>query len=171
MDLGLSVKWATCNVGASSPEDYGNYYAWGETSTKSSYTEENSKTYGKSMGDISGNASYDAARANWGSTWRLPTLDEIGELIETCDWKRKRLNGKKGYKVTSKVNGRSIFFPAAGYRLFSGLSLAGSYGLYRGSTPNSSLTNCAYYLLFSSRGVVRDNDERYFGQSVRPVSE
>ena len=62
VDLGLSVKWATCNVGASSPSDYGDYYAWGETSTKSSYDEDNSKTYGKSMGNIGGNSSYDVAR-------------------------------------------------------------------------------------------------------------
>uniref|UniRef100_UPI0025B2398C PEGA domain-containing protein n=2 Tax=uncultured Muribaculum sp. TaxID=1918613 RepID=UPI0025B2398C len=77
VDLGLSVKWAACNVGASSPEDYGNYYAWGETATKAEYTESNSKTYGKTMGDISGNPQYDAARANWGGTWRLPTKAEF----------------------------------------------------------------------------------------------
>ena len=68
VDLGLSVKWATCNVGASSPTEYGNYYAWGETVTKSEYTKKNCKTYGISMGDISGNSSYDAARANWGGS-------------------------------------------------------------------------------------------------------
>ncbi len=76
VDLGLSVKWATCNVGATKPEEYGNYYAWGETATKSEYTEDNSLTYGKQMRDISGNAQYDAATANWGGTWRMPTNDE-----------------------------------------------------------------------------------------------
>ncbi|MCD7721741.1 MAG: serine/threonine protein kinase, partial [Prevotellaceae bacterium] len=84
VDLGLSVKWATCNVGASSPEGYGNYYAWGETTTKSSYDDDNCKTWEVSMGSIAGNSSYDAARSNWGGTWRLPTANEIDELINKC---------------------------------------------------------------------------------------
>ena len=87
VDLGLSVKWATCNVGASKPEDYGNDYAWGETSTKSSYTSDSSKTYGKQMNDIKGNSQYDAARANWGGTWRLPTGAELEELKNKCTWR------------------------------------------------------------------------------------
>ena len=80
VDLGLSVKWATCNVGASRPEQYGNYYAWGETTTKSEYTRDNSKTMYKNLGDISGNAQYDAARANWGGSWRMPRKAEFDEL-------------------------------------------------------------------------------------------
>ena len=80
VDLDLSVKWATTNVGASSPSDYGYYFAWGETSTKSEYTEANSRTRKTSMGDIAGNDAYDAARANWGGTWRLPTKAECEEL-------------------------------------------------------------------------------------------
>lgn len=117
VDLGLSVKWATCNVGASSPEEYGNYYAWGETTTKSSYTEDNSKTDGVSMSSsIAGDASYDAARANWGGTWRLPTASESQELIDNCTWTWTTQGGKNGYKVTSEKNGNSIFLPAAGCR-------------------------------------------------------
>ncbi len=85
VDLGLSVKWATCNVGASSPSDFGGYYAWGELTEKSSYTEENSKTYGdSSISDIGGNPQYDVATATWGSSWRLPTEHELQELIEKC---------------------------------------------------------------------------------------
>ncbi|MCD8303544.1 MAG: hypothetical protein LUC86_01770, partial [Prevotellaceae bacterium] len=115
VDLGLSVKWATCNVGGSYPSVYGDYYAWGETSTKSSYDEDNCKTYNVSMGSIAGNSSYDAARANWGGTWRLPTADEIDELIDKCDWEWTTRGGHAGYKVTGP-NGNSIFLPAAGWR-------------------------------------------------------
>lgn len=86
VDLGLpsGLKWATCNVGANKPEDYGNYYAWGETGTKSSYGASNSKTYGKQMNDIKGNSQYDAARSNWGGSWRLPTEKELEELVNKC---------------------------------------------------------------------------------------
>ena len=173
VDLGLSVKWATCNVGASSPEGYGYHYAWGETSTstKFSYKVENSKTYKKNYGDIAGISSLDAARAKWGSTWRLPTADEIDELIEKCNWKWTTMNGKNGYKVTSKVNGRFIFLPAAGCRFSSSLNLAGSSGYYWSSTPFSSGTYYAYSLDFHSGYVYRNFSYRHFGQSVRPVSE
>ena len=172
VDLGLSVKWATCNVGANSPEDYGNYYAWGETSPKSSYDKENSKTYGKEMGYIGGNASYDAARANWGSTWRLPTADEIDELIDNCTWTKATMNGINGCKVTSRVNGKSIFLPAAGHRITSLLDLVGSLGGYWSSTPLTSFTDFACYLHFDIIvGVVRIDYYRHYGRSVRPVSE
>ena len=74
VDLGLSVKWATVNIGATLPADYGNYYAWGETETKDEYTSDYSVTYGdSSIDDFAGNATYDAATANWGSSWRMPT--------------------------------------------------------------------------------------------------
>ena len=79
VDLGLSVKWATCNVGASSPEDTGYDFAWGETKPKATYTESNSVTYGNSsIGNIAGDARYDAARANWGGSWRLPRKRRYG---------------------------------------------------------------------------------------------
>ena len=111
VDMGLSVKWATCNVGANTPEEYGNYYAWGETSTKSNYDEDNCKTWKRRMSDIRGNSSYDAARANWGSNWRLPTASEFEELIDNCDYQWTTQNGVKGVRFTSKRNGNSIFFP------------------------------------------------------------
>ena len=116
VDLGLSVKWATCNVGASKPSDYGNYYAWGETKTKPTYTEENSKTYGKSSYnyDIGGKSSVDAARANWGGTWRLPTMAECQELVDKCTWTPTTQGGSNGCRV-SGPNGNSIFLPAAGF--------------------------------------------------------
>ena len=167
VDLGLSVKWATCNVGASSPEDYGNYYAWGEISPNSSYTKENCKTYGKDMGDIGGNASYDAARGNWGGTWRMPTFEEIDELYHKCTWTWTTTNGKNGYKVTSEVNGKSIFLPVTGFRKGYDRMDAG-VGYYWGSEPN--VTTGISALSFSPPRTWR-SDLRYYGLSVRPVSE
>ncbi len=169
VDLGLSVKWATCNVGATSPEEYGDYFAWGETSPKNTYTEDNSKTYGKNIGDISGNPAYDAATANWGDDWRMPTYDECQELVDSCTWTWTTQNGVKGCKVTSKKNGNSIFLPAAGYRFGSSLTDAGNYGYYWSSSPYE-YTYSAYFLFFSSRYYYYNWYHRYYGHSVRPVS-
>ena len=170
VDLGLSVEWATCKVGSRKPEDYGNYYAWGETSTKSSYTENNSKTFGKSMGNIKGNSSYDVARANWGGKWRMPTKAEMQELIDKCNWKWTTHNGVKGYKVTGP-NGNSIFFPAAGYRYWSSLFNAGEYGRYWSSTPYEDDDNYAFHLYFGSGYHSMRSYDRDYGRSVRPVLE
>ncbi len=173
VDMGLSVKWATCNVGAGRPGDYGNYYAWGETTTKSSYTYDNSKTYDNSAYtyDIGGNASHDVARKNWGGEWRLPTKEEFKELLDNCTWKWTTQNGNNGYKVTSKKNGNSIFLPAAGYRYGTSLNFAGSGGDYWSSTPYDSNTNYAFNLYFSSGIHYVSNTGRIYGQSVRPVVE
>ena len=181
VDLGLSVKWATCNVGAETPEAYGNYYAWGETTTKSEYTEENSATYGliiselQSQGYIDGagnlNPQYDAAAANWGGDWRMPTVAEMWELINNCTWTWTTQNGVNGYKVTSKVNSNYIFLPAAGYRYGSSLDLAGSFGSYWSSTPSESNGYHAYRLYFYSDVQNMFIDYRYRAQSVRPVLE
>ncbi|MBR5848530.1 MAG: TIR domain-containing protein [Bacteroidaceae bacterium] len=165
VDLGLSVKWATCNIGATAPEEYGDYFAWGETTTKSEYTKENSKTYRKVFSDIAGNPEYDAARANWGSSWRLPTPGECLELEYNCTWLWTIKGGNKGYKVTSKKNGNSIFLPAAGmYEDFS-CKGAGEYGCYRNS--------CRYSCIGFSR--TRKSDFLSFsadvGCTLRPVSE
>ncbi len=172
VDLGLSVKWATCNVGADTLYDCGDYFAWGETVTKSTYTSSNSVTYGKymGMGDISGNATYDAARANWGGSWRMPTKDEVYELINNCTTEWTTLSGVNGYKVTGP-NGNSIFLPAAGWRNGTSLDDTGEYGLYWSSTPHESNTSSAYNLYFNVGDFVRDWDNRDYGQSVRPVSE
>ena len=171
-DLGLSVKWATCNVGASSPEDYGNYYAWGETATKSSYDADNSKTFRKSSYnyDIGGNSSLDAARANWGGTWRLPTKAEMQELIDKCTWAWTTQGSKKGCKVTGP-SGRSIFLPAAGCRFWSSLYYAGSNGRYWTSTPYEGDADGACSLYFDDSDRRVDWGPRYHGFSVRPVSE
>ena len=172
VDLGLpsGLKWATCNVGASSLEEYGDYYAWGEIETKSEYTEDNSKTDGKWMSDISGNSIYDVARAKWGGSWRLPTEKELEELESKCTWEWTTQNGKKGYKVTGP-NGNSIFMPAAGFRNGSSLDCAGEDADYWSSSPYGSYKVSAYYLSFNSSIHYVDYSSRYYGQTVRPVSE
>ena len=171
VDLGLpsGLKWATCNIGANAPEGYGNYYAWGETTTKSSYTEENSRTYGVSMNDISGNANYDAARANWGSTWRMPTKAEMEELIDNCTWTWITQSGVEGWKVTGP-NGNSIFLPAAGHCVNTSRYGVGLHGVYSGSTPDESNDLNAYRLYFISGSHEVNCFYRYFGHTVRPVS-
>ena len=192
VDLGLSVKWATCNIGADSPEDYGDYFDWGETETKSYYTEANCKTikkesffakwfnFGRSdthaneenlPDDISGNAQYDAARANWGGTWRIPRIAEFEELCKKCDWTWTSQGGHKGYKVTGP-NGNSIFLPAAGYRDGTDRIYVGVYGIYWSSTLSSSSSNDARRLDFDcSYHSTNFSDRRRYGRSVRPVTE
>ena len=170
VDLGLSVKWATCNVGASSPSDYGDYYAWGETSTKTSYTKDNCNTSGKSMGNIGGNYSYDVARYMWGGSWRLPTKAECQELIDKCTWTWTTQGGHNGYKVTGK-NGKSIFLPATGWRRGASPNDVGERGGNWSSTPYESNTYYAYYLYFNSSGHGVDRLSRSRGYSVRPVVE
>ena len=173
VDLGLSVKWATCNVGADNPEEYGNHYSWGETSTKSNYSSDNSVTRGKNFSDIGGNPTYDVARKQWGGTWRLPTMTEFYELLNenNCTWTWTTQNGIKGCKVTSKKNGNSIFLPAAGWRNGASLYYQGAYGYYWSSTPHESYSYNAYGLDFGSGSHNTNWYYRYDGQGVRPVSE
>lgn len=168
VDLGLSsgTLWATCNVGATSPEEYGNYYAWGETTTKSSYTDSN---YSYSSNPTTLPADRDAARANWGGNWSMPTLTDFQELYNECTWTWTTMNGKNGYKVSSRKNSSYIFLPAAGY-FGSSLSIAGSSGFYWSSSLYASNTSHAYGLNVYSSGVSPSNcDYRYIGRSVRPV--
>ena len=172
VDLGLpsGTKWATCNVGASRPHEYGNYYAWGETTTKASYNQYNSVTYGQQMSDISGNATYDAARANWGSTWRMPTKTEMEELENNCTWTWTTQSGVNGMRVTGP-NGNSIFLPATGYCGGSSHDRVGELGYYWSSTPNESDTNlaCSLYFYTGRHYVIWGN--RIPGYTVRPVSD
>lgn len=182
VDLGLpsGLKWATCNVGASTPTDYGDYYAWGETSTKSEYTEKNSLTYRKwpselrSSGiiDQSGNLkmTHDAANANWGGTWRIPTQTEFQELIDRCDLKWTTQDGHNGYLVTGS-NGHSIFLPAAGWRRDHLLIHDGENGCYWRATPNLKHSDRAFSLYFGSSYPGADWYLRSIGRSIRPVSE
>ena len=185
VDLGLSVKWATCNVGANKPEDYGDYFAWGETKPKTTYnwstykwcrgsydklTKYNNKSsYGTVDNKTQLELSDDAARANWGGSWRMPTSAEQDELRNNCTWTWTTQNGVNGYKVTSKKNGNSIFLPAAGYRGGSSLDDAGSYGDYWSSSLFTGNASGAYYLYFRSSSVDWNYSRRCSGHSVRPV--
>ena len=170
VDLGLSsgLKWATCNVGADSPEDYGNYYAWGETETKAEYTEDNSDTFGQQLNDISGNAQYDAATANWGGSWRMPTRDEIKELMYNCSWTPETQNGVDGFKVTGN-NGNYIFIPASGYRDGSSSYIYGEC-YYWSSTPHQYSNDYSYILYSDYEYQSEDMNYRYRGLTIRPVS-
>ena len=187
VDLGLSVKWATCNVGASKPEEYGDYFAWGETEPKSTYdwstykycngsalslTKYNTKSnYGIVDNKTTLELSDDAARANWGGSWRMPTAAELTELRLQCIWTWTTQNGVNGYKVTSKSNGNSIFLPATGYRYVSSHYEAGSGGYYWSSSLDTDYFPYeAYYLGFTSISVGWGGDNtRCCGLSVRPV--
>ena len=160
VDLGLSVKWATKNVGASEPEYNGSYYAWGETSTKTSYT--NSNYYYSNNPSILP-ASKDAANYRWGGNWRMPTKEEAEELMNNCTWTQEYYYGVYGYRVKSKVNDNSIFIPFAGY---NGGSSSNSGGWYWTSTYNSS--SKAYVLSIGS-SIKVSTDDRYYGNSIRAV--
>ena len=172
VDLGLSVKWATMNVGADALDDLGDYFAWGETKAKEKYKESTYMTHNLNLGDIRGNASYDAARSNWGGSWRLPTKAECEELLNHCRREWGRLNGVSGVLFISKKNGNSIFFPAAGWREGTSAYSAGIGGHYWSSTPHRSKPQEAYGLYFGSGGSAGVGcGYSIYGMSVRPVLE
>ena len=172
VDLGLpsGLKWAAYNVGATSPEGYGEYYSWGEIETKASYDWENCSTMEVPMNDISGNEQYDVARKKWGGSWRMPTKEEQTELLENCTWELTTVNSVSGYKVTGP-NGNSIFLPAAGYRYGTTLNFDGYYGGYWSSTPSEEDNQNSYYLGFDTSEQRINAYYRSDGQSVRPVIE
>ena len=190
VDLGLSVKWATCNVGADTPEEYGDYFAWGETESKSYYswsTYEWCNGSYNTMTKYCNNSSYgyngftdnksvldpedDAAHVNWDGRWRMPTDAEWTELRTQCVWTWTTLGGKNGYNVRGP-NGNTIFLPAAGYRNGTSLYGAGSRGNYWSSSLITDDPFNALYVDFSSSSVYRYYYAlRFNGLSVRPVSE
>ena len=173
VDLGLSVMWATCNVGASSPEESGNYYAWAEKSTKSSYEEDNSSSYEVYRSDISGSSSYDVAKAKLGGSYRTPTETEMQELIDHCTWTYTSLNGTSGYNITGP-SGNSIFLPITGYYDYSEI-YDDAYGYYWTSSPystdsyDSEVWKYSKMLTFSSKVKSVSSLERWKGLCVRPV--
>ncbi len=200
VDLGLpsGTKWAICNVGATAPEGYGNYYAWGETEPKTTYnwstykwatatydayydrwdletlTKYNTESiYGTVDNKTVLELADDAARANWGGGWRMPTDAEWTELRENCIWTltdNYNGTGVEGQIVKSKTNGNHIFLPAAGYRYNSDLNSAGSYGSYWSSSLYTDGPYDAWTLNFDRDGVYRNfYYERCCGGSVRPV--
>ena len=198
VDLGLpsGTLWATCNVGANSPEEYGDYFAWGEISTKESYDYRTYKWYDRSNyewltkystntdngcpcnyhrahandGFIDGKTELepedDAATVNWGPQWRMPTIEQQLELDEQCTWTQTSRNGVNGMLVKGP-NGNTIFLPAAGHWLDS-LDAVGSVGYYWSRTLFAEYSDLAYYLVFL-RTVSTGCDYRIYGKAVRAV--
>ena len=182
VDLGLSVYWSTCNLGASKPEEYGDYYAWGETEIKEDYSWSTYK-FGTSVsgpfskyntmpsfGAVDLDPEDDAAHVILGGKWRMPTDAERTELIEKCTWTWTTQNGVNGRLVTGP-NGNSIFLPAAGAREGTNLYYVGSDGLYWSSSLWYAGAGDAQYVRFNSGSVYWLNSGRCCGLSVRPVSE
>lgn len=189
LDLPSGTFWATCNVGSNSPEKYGSYFAWGETKPKDNYDwvtykwcKDSNDKLTKYCNDSSfGDDGFtddkteldledDAAYVNWGSNWRMPDLDQIKELIENCNWELTYFKGVYGAEATSKKNGKSIFFPGAGYRRGTSLFYAGSEGYYWSRTLDTKERQ-VFYLFFISCGVGDDYSSRCSGRSVRPVTD
>lgn len=188
VDLGLSVKWATCNVGATKPEDYGNYYAWGETEIKQDYS---SKTYQLDYDGFLRSKGYnrkkynendkkkvlepvdDVACSKWGGSWRMPTDLEFKELIYNCVWQWTTRNGVRGYLVTSKKSGytdRSIFLPASGHRYDTILHGDKENGSYWSCELVADGSEYARYLFFNNiNGLGTDYSGLYYGRAIRPV--
>ena len=187
VELGLSVKWATCNVGASKPEESGEFFAWGETSSSSKYNW-NYYRYGDAPGNVtkynhipgwgtvdnktSLDPEDDAASRNWGGVWRMPTQAEIVELCTNCTWSWTTVNGINGYNIISKNNNKSIFLPAAGYMSVASIYGKNSQGSYWSNSNGAAGlgTGNASNLFFNS--TTRDGingESRCLGLSVRPV--
>ena len=173
-DLGLTVDWASVNIGANTLVDYGDYFAWGEVSAKENFND--SVTFEVPMLDIAGNPRYDAATANWGGTWRMPTSAEMEELIIYCSWEWTSMYDVKGMLVTGP-NGNSIFLLAAGYCTTTVTHDIGKCGHYWSSTPyDNPMPVPTYYdnnyadVLFFNSGT-RDVGIgfRINGLPIRPV--
>lgn len=192
IDIGLSVKWANANLGASAPDEYGDYYAWGETEPKEDYSWETYKwcngnynnltkyNTGSSYGTVDKKtvleADDDVAHVKLGGNWRIPTISEVDELISTRNnasyqWEWKSLNGHNGWLVTYLVNNNSIFLPAAGNRRDASLYFVGSDGYYWSSSLTTDYPDRARAVDFNSGNVDSYNYGRSYGFSVRPVTE
>ena len=186
VDLGLSVKWATFNVGATKPEEYGGYYAWGETEEKENYDWSTYKwcngsydtqtkyctnsSYGTVDNKTTLDLEDDVAHVKWGGSWRMPTSDEIKELRRECNWQWTSLNGVNGHRVTGP-NGNSIFLPAAGCRYGTVLDGRGIHGYYWSSSLYYYYCSNAYLLVLRNGYYEWDDHLRCDGFSVRPVSK
>ncbi len=190
VDLGLpsGTLWATCNVGAETPEGYGDYFAWGETQSKNTY---NASTYHYCMGKDSTYTKYccnsmygndgftdtlayllpedDAATAIWGSDWQTPSKEQWDELLDNTTNKWTAQNGVNGLLFTGK-NGQVLFLPAAGGREYGELIYTGSDGLYLSRSLCNEFSNCAWGMNFFSEGYAMHCCFRWASHSVRPVT-
>lgn len=190
VDLGLSVRWATTNIGAVNPEDNGDYYAWGETSIKDRYAWNNyawndqnynsiklikyccNGSYGTSDGLKALEDTDDVAMVLWGESWEMPTASQIQELVDFCSWEWTSINGINGYKITGNT-GNSIFLPASGGYEYNNY---GNNGYYR---PKDFSNDRLYYLSFTASSIdpyyfpsgSMNDDVRYLGFPVRAVTD
>lgn len=182
VDLGLSVKWATFNIGASAPEDAGDYFAWGEVEPRAfdTYTEANYRWYDGVRSIVTKyngtdnkktlDPDDDVAHVLWGGTWRMPTRDEFKELMDAdkCEWTWKG----NGYEVKSKVEGfagNKIFLPAAGEISSSGVGAVGEQGHYYSSTLADGDNSAAYGVMLLSMMKMEYTIIRSDGRTIRPV--
>ena len=182
VDLGLSIKWGTCNIGAKNPEDFGNFYQWGDVATKENYDWDtykygtdrtNLEKYNVKDGKTVLDPEDDAAIVNLGEGWRMPTPAEIKELVDNCTWEWTTVNNVKGYKVTAK-NGNSIFLPAAGVMFTKNPYYGGQYGYYLSNTLREGEES---YVKMYAQGFSFQSDKyqaddrivRNYGITVRPV--
>ena len=188
VDLGLpsGTKWATCNIGAEKPEDYGDFFAWGEIKPKTIYNWSTYKWcngYERTltkycMGSYAGRVDNkcilefidDAAYIILGNNWDMPTRIEYEELIKNCNWIWTTRNGINGYKIVSKTNGKSIFIPASGNITDSKwFNNGGHFGSYWSKSLATTGSSFACHLYFSSSNVYLSEIERYRGLTIRPV--
>ena len=194
VDLGLSVKWAACNLGALRPENSGDLFAWGETSPKDTYRQDNyqhhsydnqtttilkyntSSTYGNVDNISVLTPQDDAATVNWGENWRMPTEKEMNELVSNCIHQWSVINGQPGYLFISMINGNSIFLPASGAKYYSSYLGRNEYGWYTTSSLVKDNPVRNYELQFrfpdkdgNTKHVDIGGSERQFGCTIRPV--
>ena len=193
VDLGLSVKWAKCNIGAMSPEESGGHYAWGEIELKKDY---DWPTYKWCNGDLNKLTKYctnnkadqwdglgspdgittleqsdDVSHVKLGGKWRTPTIEEWLELKEKCTWEWSSQNGVNGYLITAS-NCNSIFLPTAGFHGGTAYDFADSYGFYWSSSLDTvGAPDGAWYVVFDSSYIEEGSYTRSFGLSIRPVTE
>lgn len=186
VDLGLSVKWAEWNIGASCPQDFGDYYAWGEIETKRNYSIRRyrwckdwhtnmtkyctNKQFGKLDGKDVLDAEDDVANVKWGGGWRIPSQHELRELIRYCTWSLSEKNGTKGFIVTGRT-GNSIFLPFAGYRENRKLYDSDSSGYYLSCDLHPTGSHCMLVLKMGPDDNIITGELRSKGFSVRPVCE
>ena len=193
VDLGLpsGLKWATCNVGASSPSVIGSYFAWGETKPKDEYTianyrfrisgeDEESMTLSKYNTDsIRGvvdnknrlDPSDDAARANWGGSWRMPTLTEQDELVNNCTWTWTTQGGRNGFLVESRTNEASIFLPVTGHMNGASLHYESFGDYWLSSLDDEKAIHACVMSFMESNYRVKARSNRAVGHPIRPVTE
>lgn len=172
-DLGLSVKWATCNVGADHPEEFGKYFAWGEKTEKTTYNwttyehcEGTSKTCKDIGADIAG-TQYDVVPSDFGNSYVMPSKEQMSELQKNCKWVWSKEGEVSGYKVFGD-NGNYIFLPAGGY-ITTKSNGVGSYGSYYTSTSNANDVKSAYKLYFGINTYKLMTEYKYSACNIRPV--